>query len=274
MIKSVKCGWLLALTLFHPDVSAQFKNVKIDEVSFHSQLTQPTVDILTRDGQQLAATGFDDMFYSSKDKGATWEKSKLESSVSSQEHVLVSDPKGTLYLIQTIVKGKDGMRQVVCMISKDGGKVWEAPVEVGKNDTKDQCYPAATLDTKGNLIVTWSQLDKYGDADSTCQSLIYLSSSSTGKKWSKPIQLAQTPGDCLNDKQTAVGSGAAVGPDGKMFVSWYGQEKMHMDRSFGNGMWLENDILIANQPLGWKTKVPGHVLVTGLPRMMIDQSKG
>jgi hypothetical protein len=193
----------------------------------------------------------------------------------------VSDDKGTHYTFHLSdptgegVENEKSLDHILCHVSRDGGKTWEEGSSVGYNPPKDQHKPWATVDFKGNVVVTWTQFDKYGSKDPTCESTILISTSANGKKWSKPVRISQTPGDCIDAGNTVDGSVPAVGPDGKMFVTWASKDKIFLDRSFdGGGMWLENDIKVIDQPGGWNFKIPGHDRYNGMPVLMVDQSKG
>lgn len=269
--------FLLATVCF--SVYGQYKNFKIDEFA-SDQLINPSVAVNKRDAKNIVVTGTKDIIYITRDEGATWQKSAINSPFGiTGDRALVSDGKGSLYSFHASDPGvagteNPGISQIICHVSKDGGLTWDEGVGFGSVSGKDQLMPAATIDNKGNLFATWTQYDKFLDKDSLCQSLVMMSSSSNGKKWGKVLQVSQVAGNCKRDKNSLMAPIAAVGPDGKMFVSWYGAGKLHLDRSFSNGMWLENDIVIGTQSEGWELKVPGHAHATGLPELMIDQSKG
>jgi hypothetical protein len=272
---------LLLICLCSVSVCAQFKNIKLDEASEGNRVTEPSITINRRDTKNIVAASILDNIYYTFDGGLTWEKTKVKSAFGVYgDPVLVSDDKGTLYSFHLSDptgegwKNEKSMDQIICHVSKDGGKTWDEGNSVGYNPPKDQDKPWATVDAKGNVVVTWTQFDKYASTDTTCQSNIMLSTSASGKKWSKPIQLTQTPGNCMDDDNTAIGAVPAVAPDGKMFVAWANQKKIFLDRSFDGGMWLTNDIKIADQPGGWDLKIPGHDRSNGMPVLMVDQSKG
>jgi hypothetical protein len=193
----------------------------------------------------------------------------------------VADGKGTFYAFHLSDPTGEGWRNeksldhIVCHVSKDGGRTWDEGNSIGYNPPKDQDKPWATVDTKGNVFVAWTEFDKYASPDSTCQSNIVLSISSNGKKWSKPVKLSQTPGNCVDDDDTAEGAVPAVSADGKVFVAWANGGQIYLDRSFdGGGMWLTNDITVGEQPGGWDLSIPGHDRCNGMPVLMVDQSNG
>jgi hypothetical protein len=280
MIKQVGVIGVLCLSTFN--VGAQFKNIKLDEASPENRVTEPSITINLKDTKNIVAASILDNIYYTLDGGLTWEKTKVTSPLGVYgDPVVVSDDKGTIYSFHLSDptgegwKNEKSLDHILCHISKDGGRTWDTGNSIGYNPPKDQDKPWATVDSKGNVLVTWTQYDKYNSSDSTCQSNILISTSSNGKKWSKPVRLTQKPGNCIDDDNTAEGAVPAVGPDGKIFVAWANQNKIFLDRSFnGGGTWLENDIAIANQPGGWDLKIPGHDRSNGMPVLIVDKGKG
>ncbi len=260
---------------------AQFKNIKLDEQTDKNRVAEPSIAINHKDPNNIVAASILDNIYSTKDGGLTWKKIKVTSpSGVYGDPVLISTDKGTFYYFHLSDPTGEGWRNeksldhIVCHESKDGGETWDEGSIIGSNPPKDQDKPWASLDDKGNLVVTWTQFDKYGDTDPNCQSLILLSTSSNGKKWSKPFQISQIPGDCIDEDSTAEGAVPAISADGKMFVAWSNQGKIFLDRSFDGGdMWLSNDITVTTQKGGWDLKVPGHDRCNGMPILMINKAK-
>lgn len=278
----MRTGKCLLLFLFPFFTSfAQFKNIKLDEATPTNRVCEPTITINRKNPNNIVAASILDNVYYTMDGGGTWQTVKVTSPAGVYgDPVLVSDDKGTIYSFHLSDptgegwKNEKSMDQILCHISKDGGKTWEEGASIGLNAPKDQDKPWTTVDTKGNVWVAWTQFDKYNSEDENCQSNILLSSSSNGKKWSKPIQISQTPGNCKDDDNTAEGAVPAIGADGKAFVAWSNQNKIFLDRSFnGGGLWLSNDIAVSQQPGGWDMKIAGHDRCNGLPVLMIDQSK-
>ncbi len=277
-----KIGVLVFLWISILSASAQFKNIMLDEATPGNRVTEPSIAINKKDPKNIVAASILDNIYYTFDGGQSWEKTKVKSLMGVYgDPVLVADQKGTFYSFHLSDPTGEGWRNeksmdhIICHVSKDGGKTWDEGNSIGYNPPKDHDKPWATVDSKGNVYVTWTQFDKYNSSDSTCQSNIMISTSSNGKKWSKPFQLSQTPGNCLDDDNTAEGAVPAVTNDGKVFVTWANRSKIYMDRSFdGGGLWLTNDIVVADQPGGWDLKIPGHDRSNGMPVLMVDQSKG
>jgi hypothetical protein len=263
-------------------VSAQFKNSKLDQQTEGDYVCEPSIAINPRDPSNIVAASVLNNIYVTHDAGATWNKKKVESTFGVYgDPALIADSKGDFYFFHlsdpTFGNGgydSEKLDRIVVQQSGDGGETWSPGESIGANHPKDQDKQWPALDAKNNLYVTWTQFDKYGDTDPNCHSNIMLSTSRNGKKWSDPIQISQTPGNCMDDDNTAEGALPAITFDGKIFVVWANQNKIFMDRSFdGGSMWLTNDIAIAEQPGGWDLKIPGHDRCNGMPVLMTDRSK-
>lgn len=273
----MRTGTWLLLLLTPSFTFAQIINIKLGEAAS----TQPAIVINKKNPANIiAATGPDNIHYT-VDGGAMWLPVKVTSTLGvSGEPVLVSDDKGTIFSFHVSdpsgedLKSEKSLEQILCHVSKDGGKTWEEGTPFGQNAPKHQRNPSATLDSKGNVWVAWTQFDKYKSEEENCQSNVLLTLSSNGKKWNKPIHVSQTAGNCRDDDNTVKGAMPAIAADGKAFVAWASDNKIFLDRSFNGGdLWLSNDITVAQQPGGWDMKIPGHDRASGPPILMIDQSR-
>ena len=262
---------------------SQFRNIMLDEQDTgHPFVCEPTIAINPRRPENIVVGSVLDNYYYTKDGGATWHKGRLTSPYGVYgDPSVVADPKGNFhYLHLSDPTGGQGgydtekLDRIVVQSSSDGGETWSPGEYIGLNPPKDQDKEWATTDTKGNLYVTWTQFDKYGDADPACHSNILFSMSKNGRKWTEPVTISQVPGNCIDDDNTAEGAVPAVTYDGKVFVAWSNQEKIFIDRSFNGGdRWLSNDILVAEQPGGWDLTIPGHDRCNGMPVLIADNSK-
>ncbi len=272
---------LLLFSLFQK-AEAQFKNILLDPGGPDNRAYEPSIAInLTNPKNIVAASVLNNVYYT-MNGGLSWKKSKLTSPLGIWGNlVVISDFKGKIYYYHlSDPTGKNWASEeisdrIVVQESNDGGEKWSEGESIGFNHPKDQDKEWAVVDRKGNMYVTWTQFDKYGNEDPTCQSNILMSTSSNGKKWSKPIQLSQTPGDCKDDDNTTEGAVPTVTADGsKVFVAWANQKKIFLDRSFDGGKtWLTNDLAIAEQPGGWAMTVPGINRCNGMPVLVCDNTK-
>lgn len=278
---NLRAFFLLLLIISSIGSRAQFPNVKLDERTSDNLVCEPSIAINPRNPLNMVATSAKDNVYVTIDGGKTWSSQKLTSTFGVYGAPVVAvDSKGTFYLVHLSDPTDEGAQNeksldaIVCQISSDGGQTWDGGTAIGFNAPKDQHKPWATVDGKGNVHVTWTQFDKFLSSDSTCQSVVMLSSSSNGKKWTKPVQISNIPGDCLDDDNTVRGAVPAISDDKKLYVAWSGRNKLYLDRSFdGGNMWLSNDIVIADHPGGWNIDVPGHDRSNGMPTLVVDRSK-
>lgn len=259
---------------------SQLKNIRLDELTDGAKGCEPAIAVSMRDPKNIVAASAPGNVYYTLDGGATWEKSTITSPFGTCGNpVLVADRKGDFYYFHLSDPTGEGRQneksldQIVCHSSHDGGKTWDEGTAIGYNPPKDQDKPGVTVDDKGDLYVAWTQFDHYGSSDANCLSSIMLSRSSSGKRWSKPVEISQTPGNCADDDNTAKGATPGVGLDGKTFVVWANQNKIFMDRSYDGNVWLSNDIGVVNQPGGWDLKIPGVARCNGLPVLLVDRSK-
>ncbi len=264
---------------------AQFKNTKLaEQVEGVYPPLEPSIAINRKNPKNIVAGVVLDRAMYTLDGGATWSESKLESPHGVYgDPALVSDVKGDIYYFHLSDPSRQGrendawLDRIVCQKSTDGGKTWSDGASIGNNPPKDQDKPWPTVHPrKQNVYTTWTQFDTYGLDDPNCHSNIMFSmSENKGKKWSKPLQINQNPGDCIDDDNTAEGAVPAVDNLGRVFVTWASQGNIYFDRSFDGGTtWLSNDLMIAKQPGGWSMDIPGLSRSNGMPVLMIDNSKG
>lgn len=261
----------------------QFKNIMLDEQNGTGRFVcEPTIAINPRDPDNIVAGSVLDNVYYTKDGGVTWTKAKLVSPFGVYgDPSLIADSRGNFYYfhLSDPTGGTGGyetekLDRIVVQKSTDGGETWSEGESIGLNHPKDQDKEWATTDTHGNLYVSWTQFDTYGDSDPGCHSNILFSMSKSGKKWTEPVVISATPGDCLDGDSTTEGAVPTVTIDGKVFVAWSNQGRIFLDRSFNGGdRWLMNDIEVAGQAGGWDMNIPGHDRCNGMPVLMTDKSK-
>ena len=261
---------------------AQFKNIKVDEGTDGKRAAEPSIAVNPDDPKNVVVASSGGNISYSFDGGQTWGRTKLSSPHGIYgDPVLVSDDKGTMACLNLSDPSGEGLKndksldQIICHVSRDGGKTWNEVEPLGYNAPKDQVKPWATVDAKGNLYVTWIQFDEYNSPDSGCQSTVMFSTTSSGKKWSKPIVITQIPGACTDDDKAMSVPVPTVGADGKMFVAWETGNKILLDRSFDGGdMWLFNDIPIENCVGASQLGIQGFERTNEIPNLIVDRSKG
>jgi len=262
---------------------SQFKNIKLAEQSDDGRYppVEPSITINKRDPQNIVVGIVLDRVVSSTDGGTTWTESKLSSPLGVYgDPAVISNSKGNIFyfhLADPSGKGQNDeawLDRIVCQESIDDGKTWTEGVSIGNNPPADQDKAWPAVHPKKNFMcVTWTQFDKYGSKDVNCQSNILFSKSGNGSRWSTPVQINESPGDCLDDDFTTEGAMPAIGTDGKIYVAWANRANIYFDRSYDDGnTWLQNDLLIAKQEGGWTLDIPGLERSNGLPVLAIDNS--
>jgi hypothetical protein len=274
------------LVFFSLSCFAQFKNIKLAEArpSDKYQPCEPSIAINLKNTDNIVAAVILDRTIYTEDGGKTWQEKTVTSPFGVYgDPALISDTKGTIYffhLADPTGEGRKGdawLDRIAMNKTKDGGETWSEGVSIGHNPPKDQDKQWPALNFKNdNLYVTWTQFDTYGSKDPACQSNILFSmSTNKGDKWSTPIVLSQTPGDCLDDDNTTEGAVPAISYDGKVFVTWSNQSKIFLDRSYdGGSTWLRNDLALFEHAGGWAMDIPGIMRSNGMPILVCDNSKG
>lgn len=251
----------------------QFKNFILDEAdggSFH--ISEPSVAINPKDPDNIIAVASPGKAYITHDGGKSWTKSDAVESTSGGQ-VVISDRKGNFYYFYS-TRTEEGQRKISLTRSKDKGQSFSEEPNTGLFSSKDQHQVQATTDKKGNIFVTWTEFDKYGSEDPEHKSNILFSvSGNRGKKWNDAIQINQLSGNSRDNDQTTKGAVPAVSADGKIFIAWAYDNKIYLDRSYNDGkVWLRNDIIVTEQPGGWKYDIPGFKEPAGLPVLIADRS--
>ncbi len=222
-----------------------------------------------------------DRVVTTTDGGITWADSKLNSPIGVYGNLaIISSAKGNLFYFHPAdPAGKSqsddaSLDRIVCQESIDEGKTWKEGVSIGNNPPADQYKAWPAVQPKKNFMcVTWTQFDKYASKDTNCQSNILFSRSNNGNRWSTPVQINESPGDCIDDDFTAEGAVPTIGTDGKIYVAWANRGNIYFDRSYDDGStWLHNDLLVAKQEGGWNLGIPGLKNGNGLPVLAIDNS--
>ena len=263
---------------------SQFKNIKLAEQDDKSYPpVEPSIAINKKNPKNIVAGVVLNRTIVTNDGGQTWSTNELKSPFGVYgDPAVISNFKGHLFyfhLADPSGKGRSDegwLDRIVCQSSLDNGSTWNEGASIGNNPPTDQdkAWPAVHP-KKNSVFVTWTQFDKYGNTDPECHSNIMFSKSANGNKFSKPVQINETPGDCIDDDNTAEGAVPAVGLDGKIYVAWANQGNIYLDRSYDDGStWLKNDLIITKQAEGWTMNIPGIERSNGLPVLVIDNSPG
>lgn len=265
-------GFALLLIVICRAALAQTPESKITTHSFGEWDGQAapgvSVAVSPRNNKNMVAYAAGKLMYSN-DSGVKWDQSTALSNAGAATPSLTADAKGNFYLVYSDAT----LGRLSSMYSTDDGRSWSEPVVISelagsdKFDARISAHPR-----KESLIVTWTQGGKYGSKEDSCKTDVMMSTSGSGKKWSKPIRINQNSGNCLDGDYTLRGSSAAITSDGKIFITWAGQGTIMYDRSYDGEMWISSDLAIVDQVGGWRLDMPGFGLLSNTAMMAIDNS--
>ena len=262
-------GIALLLVLISSPAFAQITNYRLAEHDVATAAPGAAIAVSPRNNKNMVAYAAGKLLYSN-DAGVTWKDSAPGmTETANGTPSLAVDPKGTFYLVYSSAS----LAQIVTISSGDDGKTWSKPTIISEAAGSDKFNPHIIAHhKKEDVIVTWTQLGKYGDRADSCKSNVMMSASG-GKKWSAPIQINQKSGNCLDADYTLRGSMPCIAFDSKIFVLWASQGAMFYDRSYDGGdMWISTDLAIAPQVGGWTLDVPGFGLVANTAVLTTDNS--
>lgn len=259
-----------------PMAQAQWTNVLVDDTG---NPNEPAIWVNPKNTQHLIAGANLNNVYTSWDGGLTWQAAALTSTYGVWgDPCIISDTAGHLYFfhLSNPVSG-NWIDRIVCQKSTDGGLTWSDGTYMGLNGAKAQDKEWAAVDPATNTIyVTWTQFDQYGSnnpADSTV--ILFSRSADGGQTWSPAMRINRVAGNCVDSDFTAEGAVPAVGPDGAVYVAWSNRDTIYFDRSLDGGItWMDEDVVISDQPGGWDYKIPGIYRCNGLPVTRCDLSGG
>ncbi len=274
------------LAVLFPAVSpvwSQFPNIQVSAPSSYNP-EEVTIAINPTNPLNLAAGANINYYYYSLDGGATWEEGNLLSPLGVWGDPCVTfDADGNLYfghLSRPNTYDGSFLDRIVIQKSLDGGQNWDTGAGVGLNGTKDQDKEWLIADCSGsqyhnNLYVCWTEFDSYNSWEPEDSSRIRFSrSTDSGNTWSNAKTISDRGGDCLDSDNTVEGAVPAVGPNGEVYVSWSGHNRIMFDRSQDGGKTFGKDILVSEQHGGWDipSRSWGIYRCNGMPVTVCDIS--
>lgn len=257
------------------------KAVLIDKGMFVGPC-EPSISINPMDPENIVAGAILDRVYVSHDAGQNWTKERLVSPYGVYgDPVVRFDYEGNVYYSHLSNPNDKAFRdtafldRIVIQKSEDRGKSWNDGSYTLPRSPKDQDKQWMCVDPADNsLYLTWTEFDLYGsDSPDDRSRILFSKSIDQGTSWSFPFVLSEKEGNCLDDDQTTEGAVPCVGPAGQIYVSWSYDEKIYFDKSYDKGeSWMDNDIIIAEQPGGWAYSIPGLMRCNGMPITRADRS--
>ena len=277
----LSCNPSINTTLKAPSPLEIGEAIMIDDGKFFGPC-EPTISISKTNTDIIVAGAILDRVYRSEDGGQSWVKNKMQSEYGVYgDPVVRSDFNGNFYYAH--LSNPDGrpfvdtsfLDRIVIQKSIDSGQSWNGGSFTLPRSPKDQDKQWLAVDPNDNTVyITWTEFDLYSSKKPEDKSRILFSKSvDEGQSWSYPIVLSQKEGDCIDSDQTTEGVVPSVGPQGQIYAAWSYDEKIYFDKSYDKGeTWLENDIVVADQPEGWDYSIPGLQRCNGMPITAVDRS--
>ena len=274
-MKSIKLSAIIILiVLIKQDIIAQ--NIQITNTG---NPNEPSIMMDPNNTDILVAGANLNKYYTSNDGGNTWSTNTITSSYGVWgDPVIDVDSDGNFYFFHlSNPPNGNWIDRIVCQKSTNNGNSWSDGTFTGLNGSKDQDKQWTVIDrTNNNIYMTWTEFDNYGSSNSSDYSRILFSKSlDQGDTWSSPKKINITDGDCIDGDNAVVGAVPAVGPDGKIYVTWAGPNGIVFNRSTDQGnTWLSEEIPVNDMPGGWNYSIPGIKRANGLPITKCDLSGG
>ncbi|HKB87379.1 MAG TPA: T9SS type A sorting domain-containing protein [Ignavibacteriaceae bacterium] len=198
----------------------------------------------------------------STDGGQTWSVSQLTPQIIptcalSSDPAVATDTAGNFYIVTVSLNDNNGNGELWLFKSVDGGVTFDSVYQLAYNPGvfEDKEYVTTDFSSASpyynNMYVSWTRFGSGTD--------IYLvKSTDQGVSWSTPIQISNQSG--------VQGSIPATGPNGEVYVAWYGSdfssENIYFDKSTDGGVTFGTDKVISPCPNAW------------FPSMAVDLSGG
>lgn len=259
---------------------SQFENVKLPlpkKAKYYFSQVEPSIFINPNNTNEIIAGSVMNDYYYSTNGGQTWKSKSIKSrknGVNGDPCMLIDTEGNYYYFHLSNIKGQHLVGGMVCERSKTikGRFIKEGHTLVnGKYHDKQW----VALNPKNNHIyMTWTQFDAYNSKDTVKKSNILFSKSvDNGMTWSYPIDISKFSGDCQDNDLTAEGAVPTVGPNGEIYVAWARDSKIFFNYSLDEGKtWLDEEVEIATQKMGWVLDIPGIYRCNGLPITICDIS--
>ncbi len=286
---NVRLLLIIALFLSYSDSAAQHLNVLVGDF-FPERVyypDEPSIAINPNNTNQMLVTtnGPVENYYYSNDGGFTWNQGGEYSFGAGLwgDPCVITDMFGNFYFFhlerpridgQLLMPDRVYCRKMACDQMEEG---WFQVSYTGLNPPKMQDKEWAAYDPLShNLYVAWSEFDTYGGTDpDDFSNILFSGSTDAGLTWSDPIRINEVSGDCLDQSNSVMGAMPAVGPNGEIYVSWPGPLGIVVDKSTDQGeTWIEQDILVADNPAGDHYVIPGIFRGGSVPAIACDLSDG
>lgn len=198
----------------------------------------------------------------STDGGVTWSASQLTPQIIpgallSSDPSVATDTAGNFYIVTISLNDATGNGEAWLFKSIDGGVTFDSAYHIASSSGVFEDKELAATDFNpsspycNNMYVSWTRF-------SSSTNILLTRSTDQGVTWSNPVTVSSEP--------SVQGSVPAVGPNGEVYVAWYGydfsSENIYFDKSTDGGLTFGTDQVISPCPNAW------------FPSMAVDESGG
>ncbi|UKN02869.1 exo-alpha-sialidase [Paracrocinitomix mangrovi] len=258
---------------------AQFENIMLPKprgAKYPYSQVEPSICINPKNTNEvIAGTVMNDYYYST-DGGKTWKSKSIGSKygVNGDPCMVIDTLERYYYFHLSNIKGEHLIGGMVGQYSKSiKGRCWKHGRTAPNDKYHDKEWVAVNRQNN-HLYMTWTQFDAYDSKLDKDKSNIMFSKTLDGKNWSEPVDISYYDGNCLDDDRTAEGAVPSVGPNGEIYVVWARNDSLWFNMSLDEGeSWLEKEVFIMDQPMGWVINIPGIYRCNGLPVTACDLSQ-
>jgi hypothetical protein len=261
-------------------------------ISNENDPSEVTIAINPTDHNNIVAASNIENYYYSFDGGLSWQLRKAASEFGVWgDPCIVADSRGYFYYfhLSNAGFGVQWLDRIVCQRSDDGGISWSGGTYTGINSPHLQDKEWAAVDVTYSsfhnyIYLAWTQCgqNKLNDEGAvlnpldSASNIIFSFSQDAGETWSERKRINELSGDeCSYAESTVLGAMPCVGLNGEVYVTWCSPKGIILDKSTdGGSTWLEKDILVSEQPGGFRFFVPGVYRCFGFPSMACDYSQG
>jgi hypothetical protein len=278
----IGCVSIFSISSFVSCQKVSYENIEITKGIQNSTgygVCEPSIAINPKNTNEIVAGSIINKYHFSNDGGKNWSTKELKSTYGVWgDPVVTFDRSGKVYYFHLAdYKKSSWIDRIVCQVAPSISDDFSDGTFPRPNGSKAQDKHWVALNPfNNNLVLTWTQFDKYDSDNSYDSSNIFFSiSKDQGVSWSNPIRINKFAGDCLDDDNTVEGAVPTYGPNGELYVAWSGPKGLVFQKSMDQGKtWMKEEKIIAPHPGGWTFDVPGIQRCNGLPILICDQSNG
>ncbi len=250
-----------------------FDNLDISDET-HPQ-NEPSVKISRKDPNRVVAAWRDfrtgvypalrRIGYSySTDGGLTWSVSQLTPQIIptcalSSDPAVATDTAGNFYIVTVSLNDNTANGELWLFKSVDGGVTFDSVYQLANNSNafEDKEYVITDFSPASpyynNMYVSWTRF-------TSGTNILLVRSTDQGVTWTSPVNISN------GSNLSVQGSMPAIGPNGEVYVAWYGydfsSENIYFDKSTDGGSTFGKDKVISPCPNAW------------FPSMAVDLSGG